>query len=42
MALMGFPEIALRLDKAFATGGWTGAQRQWARELEQLIATRQG
>lgn len=42
MALTGFPEIGARLDKAFATAGWTGAQRQWARELEQLIATRQG
>ncbi len=41
MTLSGLPEIAPRLDRAFSTAGWPGALRQWARELEQLIASRQ-
>jgi TolB-like protein/DNA-binding winged helix-turn-helix (wHTH) protein len=41
MTLSGLPEIASRLDRAFATAGWPGALRQWARELEQLMASRQ-
>ena len=41
MTLSGLPEIAPRLDKAFADAGWRGALRQWARELEQLMASRQ-
>jgi TolB-like protein/DNA-binding winged helix-turn-helix (wHTH) protein len=39
--LFGFPEVATRLDRAFATSGWTGALRQWAKELEQAMATKQ-
>jgi TolB-like protein/DNA-binding winged helix-turn-helix (wHTH) protein/tetratricopeptide (TPR) repeat protein len=41
MTLSGLPEIAPRLDRAFATAGWPGALRQWARELEQLMVSRQ-
>jgi serine/threonine-protein kinase len=42
MTLFGFPEISVHLNRAFATAGWRGAQRQWAKELEQLMATKQG
>ena len=42
MAISGFPDMTPRLDKAFANAGWAGAQRQWAKELEQLMATKQG
>jgi tetratricopeptide (TPR) repeat protein len=41
MTLFGYPEVATRLDRAFATSGWTGALRQWAWELEQFMATKQ-
>jgi TolB-like protein/tetratricopeptide (TPR) repeat protein len=41
MTLYGFPEIATRLNRAFATSGWTGALRQWAKELEHGMATKQ-
>jgi len=37
----GFPEVATRIDRAFANSGWIGAMRQWAKELEQLMATKQ-
>ena len=42
MTLFGFPEISVRLNRAFATSGWRGAMRQWTKELEQLMATKQG
>jgi TolB-like protein/DNA-binding winged helix-turn-helix (wHTH) protein/tetratricopeptide (TPR) repeat protein len=38
----GFPEAATRIDHAFANSGWKGAMLQYAKELEQLIATKQG
>jgi TolB-like protein/DNA-binding winged helix-turn-helix (wHTH) protein len=38
MTLLGFPEVAERLSRSFATSGWTGALQQWAKELEQLMA----
>jgi tetratricopeptide (TPR) repeat protein len=41
MTLVGFPEIATRLHHAAATSGWRGALLQWAKELEQLIMTKQ-
>jgi tetratricopeptide (TPR) repeat protein len=40
MKLVELPETATRLDRAFATSGWRGALLQWAREFEQLIATK--
>jgi serine/threonine protein kinase/tetratricopeptide (TPR) repeat protein len=42
MTVLGFPEIATRLHHVFATSGWRGALLQWAKELEQLIATKRG
>jgi tetratricopeptide (TPR) repeat protein len=42
MTLFGLPEVSVRLNRAFATSGWRGAMRQWTKELEQLIATKQG
>jgi TolB-like protein/DNA-binding winged helix-turn-helix (wHTH) protein/tetratricopeptide (TPR) repeat protein len=39
--LYGYPEIAIRLDRAFATSGYQGALRQWAQEIEHLQATKQ-
>jgi TolB-like protein/DNA-binding winged helix-turn-helix (wHTH) protein len=42
MTLFGFPEVSERLNRAFAASGWRGALRQWAKELEQLMATKQG
>jgi TolB-like protein/DNA-binding winged helix-turn-helix (wHTH) protein/tetratricopeptide (TPR) repeat protein len=41
MTLFGFPEVSERLNRAFATSGWRGVLRQWTKELEQLIATKQ-
>jgi TolB-like protein/DNA-binding winged helix-turn-helix (wHTH) protein len=41
MTLFGFPEVSVRLNRSFATSGWTGTLRQWTKELEQLIATKQ-
>jgi hypothetical protein len=40
MTLLGSPNIAGPLQRAFATSGYPGAMRQWARELEQLNASR--
>jgi len=40
--LLGKPEVAGRLQHAFATSGYLGARRLWARELEQWAATKQG
>jgi TolB-like protein/DNA-binding winged helix-turn-helix (wHTH) protein/tetratricopeptide (TPR) repeat protein len=42
MTLFGFPEVSVRLNHAFATSGWRGAMRQWTKELEQLITSKQG
>jgi adenylate cyclase len=42
ITFLGFPEIATRLNRAFAISGWTGAQHQWSKELEQLIVTHTG
>jgi TolB-like protein/DNA-binding winged helix-turn-helix (wHTH) protein/Tfp pilus assembly protein PilF len=39
--LYGYPEIATRLDRAFAASGYHGALRQWAQEIEHLQATKQ-
>jgi hypothetical protein len=33
--------MEIRLNKVFAISGWTGAQHQWAKELEQAMATKQ-
>jgi hypothetical protein len=41
LRIFGLPETATRVERAFATSGWDGALRQWAKELEQLIATKQ-
>jgi serine/threonine protein kinase/Tfp pilus assembly protein PilF len=42
MKLYGFPELATRIQRAFATSGWQREVLQWAKELEQLIATKRG
>jgi TolB-like protein/DNA-binding winged helix-turn-helix (wHTH) protein len=42
MALIGFPEVAPRLRRAFGTSGYTGAMRQWASELERMAANKKG
>lgn len=39
--LYGHPEIATRLDSAFAASGYQGALRQWTQEIERLQATKQ-
>jgi serine/threonine protein kinase/tetratricopeptide (TPR) repeat protein len=39
-AMAGFPEIATRVQRAFAKAGWRGALLQWAQEFEQLNATK--
>ena len=41
MASVGFPEIAGHLQRAATVGGYRGALRQWAKELEHLRAHRQ-
>jgi tetratricopeptide (TPR) repeat protein len=41
LTLFGLPELAARIQSAFASNGWRAAQFQWAKELEQSIATRQ-
>jgi TolB-like protein/DNA-binding winged helix-turn-helix (wHTH) protein len=40
-ALVGFPEVAANLQHAFAVSGYTGAMREYAKDLEHLQATRQ-
>ena len=40
-AAVGFPEAATRIHQAFVVSGYQGATRQWAKELEHLIATHQ-
>jgi serine/threonine protein kinase/tetratricopeptide (TPR) repeat protein len=40
VTLYGFPELATRIQRAFASSGWQGEVLQWAKELEQLIATK--
>jgi TolB-like protein/DNA-binding winged helix-turn-helix (wHTH) protein len=42
MTLFGFPEVSERLNRAFTASGWRGALRQWTKELERLMATKQG
>jgi TolB-like protein/DNA-binding winged helix-turn-helix (wHTH) protein len=42
MSLFGFPDIASSLHRAFATSGYLGAMRQWAREVERLNASGRG
>jgi tetratricopeptide (TPR) repeat protein len=41
IALVGFPQIAVALDKAFAISGYRGAMREYARQFEHLHATKQ-
>jgi tetratricopeptide (TPR) repeat protein len=40
-SLFGFPESASRIHRAFARSGYRGAMRQYARELEDSVATKQ-
>jgi TolB-like protein/DNA-binding winged helix-turn-helix (wHTH) protein len=40
--LFGWPEMGSHVQRAFATSGYRGAMRQWAKELERLAATKQG
>lgn len=41
LTLVGFPRFAINLDKAFAISGYKGAMREYARQLEQMHATKQ-
>jgi TolB-like protein/DNA-binding winged helix-turn-helix (wHTH) protein/Flp pilus assembly protein TadD len=41
LRMFGMPEAATRVERAFANFGWKGALLQWAKELEQWVATRQ-
>jgi tetratricopeptide (TPR) repeat protein len=41
LVLFGFPEAAAKLHQAFATSGYKGAMREYAKELEYLHATNQ-
>jgi eukaryotic-like serine/threonine-protein kinase len=41
LSLFGFPEISTHIDHAFVVSGFRGAMRQFAEELEHLIATKQ-
>ena len=41
LTLFGLPEVSVRLNRAFATSGWRGAQSQWTKEMEQLVAAKQ-
>jgi len=38
--LFGYPEIAIKLRHAFATSGYDGAMRKWAKQLENLYASK--
>jgi TolB-like protein/DNA-binding winged helix-turn-helix (wHTH) protein/tetratricopeptide (TPR) repeat protein len=40
MTLYGFPQLAANLRHAFAISGYSGAMREYAKELEHLDATR--
>ena len=40
MTLYGLPEVAAGLRRAFAVSGYSGAMREYARELEHLDATK--
>ena len=40
--MCGYPQMAARLRRAFATSGYTGALQQWAVEQEGFIANKQG
>jgi tetratricopeptide (TPR) repeat protein len=40
-ALVGFPEVARNLDRAFAVSGYRGAMQEQAKQLEHLHATKQ-
>jgi tetratricopeptide (TPR) repeat protein len=39
--LIGMPEVADRLHRAYDESGYPGALRQWAKDLEHLAATKQ-
>jgi tetratricopeptide (TPR) repeat protein len=39
--LFGFPEAASRIHSAFVSSGYRGAMRQYAKELEDLVAAKQ-
>jgi TolB-like protein/DNA-binding winged helix-turn-helix (wHTH) protein len=39
--LIGMPELANRLHRAYDESGYQGALRQWAKDLEHLAATKQ-
>ena len=41
MTLYGFPQLATNLRRAFAVSGYSGAMREYAKELEHLDATRE-
>ena len=41
VTLAGFPEVAVNLDKAFATSGYKGAMREYAKQLERGHTTKQ-
>jgi TolB-like protein/DNA-binding winged helix-turn-helix (wHTH) protein/tetratricopeptide (TPR) repeat protein len=41
MTLYGFPELATNLRRAFAVSGYSGAMREYAKELEHLDATKE-
>lgn len=40
--LFGLPEVGAHLQEAYAKSGYQGALRQWAKELEYLLAHKQG
>jgi len=39
-ALAGFPDVAVNLDRAFTGSGYTGAMREYAKQLEHLHAAK--
>jgi TolB-like protein/DNA-binding winged helix-turn-helix (wHTH) protein len=39
-ALAGFPDVAVNLDRAFTASGYTGAMREYAKQLENLHAAK--
>src|SRR5258708_33827994 len=41
VTLVGRPEIAARVHRAYVSAGYGGALRQWAKELERLHASGQ-